>query len=78
MSEDFTNLLQQCQRFGVEYGFVPERCAHELLAKLDPKPGTVLNWIVGREWQLEQDGRVVICASFEDCVVELARRSPCS
>lgn len=74
MSEDFSNLLQQCTRFRVEYGFVPERCAHELLAKLDPTPGTVLNWIVGREWQLEQNGRVAIAGSFEDCVVELAVR----
>jgi hypothetical protein len=74
MSEDFSNLLQQCRRFGVEYGFAPERCALELLAKLNPKPGTVLNWITVREWQLEQDKRVVISGSLEDCVVELARR----
>jgi hypothetical protein len=77
-------LEEQCRRFGVPFHhFYTEISAHALLAKLptgfdefDDSPRIALQWLEGKEFQAEVEGRPIETGTFEACVTALAARCP--
>lgn len=75
MSVDMETLIRQCVRWdALPVLYSSEASAHALLEKLPIPPGTILQFALGREWQLSISGEVIKTGSFEDCVTALAVR----
>jgi len=75
MSVNVAALAEACQQYGIAPDcWSTENTAHILLERIAVPPGTVLQWGACRDWQVEMYGERLFAGSFEDCVVELARR----
>lgn len=76
MSVDLEALTRQCLRWRATPDFhSSEMTAFALLSIMPVDPRVQLQWAVGRDFQLSISGKVVLTASFEDCVTELAART---